>query len=194
MQRGAAPTTRHVCVDHLREGVASRPSLITCGRRCLPAFVLLWVECCGCARVTGVWPACQQPLRYHSLVPRHVTCARLSSRATGRPALRPGRSRVVRSPAGALASQASPVTGCCPAQPRRCNIVAVLTAVMLHRGGYSWAAGRAGAGNQECRGTPGACGAELCGPTYSDAALAGGARRPLTREIAGPGVTTSRNP
>jgi len=37
---------------------------------------------------------------------------------------------VVRAPAGALASRASPVTGYYPAQPLRCDIVAVLTVMM----------------------------------------------------------------
>jgi NAD(P)-dependent dehydrogenase (short-subunit alcohol dehydrogenase family) len=45
---------------------------------------------------------------------------------------RPG---VMRSPSGALASWTSPVTERHPPQPPRCNIVAVLTATMSHRGG-----------------------------------------------------------
>jgi len=62
--------------------------------------------------------------------------------------LSPGRGQVprpgaARPPAAALAS---PVTGRCPAQPRRCHIVVVLTTTMWHRRGYSGRPGRSGAG------------------------------------------------
>ena len=57
---------------------------------------------------------------------------RVPGRRRAVPGWRPG---VVRSPPGALASRASPVTECYPAQPPRCHIVAVLTATMSHRGG-----------------------------------------------------------
>jgi hypothetical protein len=77
----------------------------------------------------------------------------------GQPA-RPGAGRA---PSGTLAPRTSPVTARYPTQPQRCNIVAVLTAMMLHCGGYPGTARRADAGEQECCGTPGACGTELRG-------------------------------
>jgi hypothetical protein len=75
--------------------------------------------------VTDDLPVCQRLLRHHSLVPRQVTCARfLSCAPGGQPGVWP-RPGVVRSPAGALASRASPVTESHGAQPPRCGIVAV---------------------------------------------------------------------
>ena len=72
------------------------------------------------------------------------------------PGLRPG---AARSSSGALASRVSPVTELRAAQPQRCDIVAVLSATMSHRCGYS--RGRAAAvpgrrGKDEHHGTPGA--------------------------------------
>src|SRR6266487_3353763 len=54
-----------------------------------------------------------------------------------------------------------PLAGRCPTQPPRCDIVAVLTATMSHRSGYYGAPAGLGAGEHECYGTSGTCGAEL---------------------------------
>jgi hypothetical protein len=77
----------------------------------------------------------REPRERAELMPRQVTFARvLSCTRGGQPEARP-RLGVVRAPAGTLASRTSPVTGRYPAQPPRCDIVAVLTATMWHRSG-----------------------------------------------------------
>jgi hypothetical protein len=64
-----------------------------------------------------------------------VTLAPVLQRRDVVAGLCPGRGRdAVLSPAGALAS---PVTGRCPAQPRRCGFAVVLTTAMSHRRGQA---------------------------------------------------------
>jgi hypothetical protein len=55
--------------------------------------------------------------------------ARVAARGMAQPS-NPAPVGCRRFPAGALASQASPITGYCPAQPQRCDIVTVRYATM----------------------------------------------------------------